>query len=209
VAICDKCGFNIPEDAAFCPNCGAPVRKIKEAQKPYENIWGDVRLGLLGTFLSLTITSIISAAAEGLDPYFIPPFLSALIVIYASRTKSLKDAIIVSVIIYLLTEAISSGLLLGTLYIHGEKLASYYSTYYGNVPTLADVVLYSISPITSILAGFIGFKIAPRRREVFYEHSGAGRYSPPLFYNVKGALKKLKYVFLGFFIEANMDVSGR
>lgn len=198
MAGCSKCGFELPEDAIFCPNCGAPVKKLTEERKTHESILGIIKLGLLGTFLSLIIVSVISAVAEGVELYFIPTFLSALIVIYTSGTKNLKDAIIVSMIIYLLTNAILSGLLLGTLYVQGEKLASYYSTYYENVPTLADVILYSTSPITAIFAGFVGFKIAPKRREISYEHSKWEEFGPTLFYNVKGSLKKLKYIFSAF-----------
>ncbi|MBA7493012.1 hypothetical protein ES702_03567 [subsurface metagenome] len=29
---CIKCGHEIPAEAAFCPNCGAPVRKKKEGE---------------------------------------------------------------------------------------------------------------------------------------------------------------------------------
>lgn len=202
MAACDKCGFSIPEDAVFCPNCGAPVRRVVEKKKPREDIWGNIRLGLMGTFLALIINSMIHTAAEGLNPYFIPSFLSALIVICASRTKNLKDAIIISMLIYLFTEAILSGLLLGTLYISGEKLASYYSIYYRDAPTLADVIFYSISPISSIISGFIGFKIAPRRKEVYYEGSRTGGFGPTLLHSMMGNLKKLKYIFLGFFIES-------
>ncbi|MEM1586592.1 MAG: zinc ribbon domain-containing protein [Candidatus Bathyarchaeia archaeon] len=198
VTTCSKCGFKLPEDAAFCPNCGAPAKKITEVERAYENIGRVIRLGLLGTFLSLIIISIISTAAEGMDLYFVPTFLSALIVIYTSRTSNLKDAVIVSMLIYLLTDAILSGLLLGTLYARGENLASYYSTYHKNAPTLADVILYAISPITAILAGFIGFRIAPRRREISPKQLKWEGFSPPLFYSVRGALKKLKYIFLAF-----------
>jgi len=202
VTTCDRCGFSIPEDAVFCPNCGAPVRKVVGKEKIREDIWRNIRLGLLGTFLALIINSMIYTAAEGLNLYFMPHFLSALIVICASRTKNIKDAMIISMLIYMLTEAILTGLLLGTLYMNGEKLASYYSIYYKDAPTLADVIFYSISPISSILAGFIGFKIAPKRREEYYESSRASAFGPALLHSTKGKLKKLKYIFLGFFIES-------
>ncbi|MEM1550770.1 MAG: zinc ribbon domain-containing protein [Candidatus Bathyarchaeia archaeon] len=195
---CSNCGFNVPEDAVFCPNCGAPVRRVIRTRRSSENIWGIIRLGLIGAFLSLIITAVISSAAEGINLYFIPSFLSALIVIYTSRTKDLKDATIISALTYLFAYAITSGLFLGTLYAHGESLASYYSTYFRDAPTLIDVILSPISPITAIIAGFLGYKIAPKRREVFYEYHVES--DPILFCGIKSALKKLKYILLGFFI---------
>lgn len=204
---CSNCGFDLPEDAFFCPNCGTPVRRIVEIQKAPENIWRSVRLSLIGTFLSIIISSIIAVAAEGFDPYFIPTFISALIIIYMSGTKSLRDALIISTLIYLVTEAILSGIFLGTLYTQGIKLSAYYSMYYGDAPTLTDVILYSISPITAVLAGFIGYKIS-LRREVSYERLRE-EPSPTLFSGIKGSLKKFKYVFLGFFIKSKLSAEGR
>jgi len=199
LAKCGSCGFELPEDAAFCPNCGEPVGRIMKAQKKTESLEMITRLSLAGVFLSLLITSLIAVTAEGFELYFIPTFISALIIIYASRTKNLKDAIIISALIYLITDALLSGLLLGTLYAQGIKLASYYSAYYKDAPTLIDVILYTISPVTAILAGFAGYKIAPRK-EVYCERPKEEHNV--LFYSVKGPLKKLKYVFLGFFIGA-------
>lgn len=199
MAKCSSCGFDLPEEAAFCPNCGEPVKKIMEIQKKTEGLERIIRLSLVGVFLSLIISSVIAVSAEGFEPYFIPTFISALIVIYISRTKNLKDAIIISALIYLITDALLSGLLLGTLYAQGMKLASYYSAYYKDAPTLIDVILYAISPVTAILAGFVGYKIAPRKGV----YGGRpGEEHDTLFYGVKGPLKKLKYVFLGFFIGA-------
>ncbi|MEM1515262.1 MAG: zinc ribbon domain-containing protein [Candidatus Bathyarchaeia archaeon] len=193
---CTNCGFNLPRDAAFCPNCGAPVRKVIKAKVVQENISWIIRLSLIGAFLSLIIYSIGSVIAENVSLYFIPTFVSALIIIYTSRTKSLKDAITISVLIYLFTNAILSGLTLGIIYIQGEKLVPYYE----NFPTLIDVILYPITPLTSILAGFIGSKIAPERIERPYEYPMES--GPMLFYGIKRGLKKLKYSFFGFFIEA-------
>lgn len=197
---CSYCGFDSPEDAAFCPNCGRPLRRAAEVQGRPEDIGRIIKLGLAGVFLSLIISSVIAVAAEGFDPYFLPTFLSSLIIIYASRTKNLKDAIIISALIYLATDALLSGLLLGTLYVQGIKLSSYYSIHYRDAPTLIDVILYTISPITAILAGFIGYKVAPSEKT--FDESSKENYGSMLLYNIKGSLKKLKYAFLGFFIKA-------
>lgn len=36
MVICKKCGANIPDNAAFCPGCGAPRPAEQPAQKPAE-----------------------------------------------------------------------------------------------------------------------------------------------------------------------------
>ncbi|UCB58391.1 MAG: zinc-ribbon domain-containing protein [Thermoplasmatales archaeon] len=33
---CEKCGANIPDNAAFCPECGAPKPTVQPAPKPAE-----------------------------------------------------------------------------------------------------------------------------------------------------------------------------
>lgn len=200
MAKCDNCGFELPEDAIFCPNCGTRVKEAELAEKRRENLGRIIMSSLMGVFLSLIISSIFSVAAEGIETYFVPTFISALIIIYASRVKSIKDAIIISALIYLFADALLSGLLLGTLYIRGMNLASYYSMYYKDAPTLIDVVLYTISPVTAVLAGVIGYKMVPKR-EVLYEQPREER-GTMLFYILRSPLKKLKYLSLGFFIEA-------
>jgi len=195
MATCSKCGFRIPEGAVFCPNCGAPVKRIEEHVAPSDRIGNLIRLGLLGTLLSFSITYLIASLAELIELYFIPSFLSALAVIYFSRTKNLKDAIIVAAIIYLFTEAIFNGLFLGTLLAMRQSIDSYYAEYYRNyVPTPVDVLMYSISPVTAIIAGYIGSKIAPRGREEIYGYPRESGIGPTLAYNIRDAFKKFKLI---------------
>jgi hypothetical protein len=197
MATCSKCGFRIPEGAVFCPNCGAPVKRVEEHIVPSGRIGNLIRLGLLGTLLSFSITYLIVSLAGSIELYFMPSFLSALVVIYFSRTKNLKDAIIVAAAVYLFTEAIFNGLFLGTLLAMRQSIDSYYAEYYRNyVPTVVDVLMYSISPITAIIAGYIGSKIAPKGREEVYGYPGESGIGPTLSCNVrvKDAFKKFKLI---------------
>jgi hypothetical protein len=189
---CSRCGFKLPEGALFCPNCGSPVRKVEEKQiAPSESITRPITLGLLGSFLSLTISSLMSFA--NIQLYFVPHFLASLIVIYFSGTRGLKDAAIVSMVTYLFTDAIIAGMILGSLYVANQSLASLYMDY--GVPTLLDVIMYLISPVTAILTAYIGSKIAPKRRETIAYIREEG-YGPPLFHGVEnledGAFKRFK-----------------
>jgi hypothetical protein len=202
MATCSKCGFRIPEGAVFCPNCGAPVKKIEEYVTPSDRIEKLIRLGLLGTLLSFSITYLIASLAGSIELYFIPSFLSSLVIIYFSRTKNLKDAIIVAAVIYLFTEAIFNGLFLGTLLAMQQSIDSYYAEYYRNyVPTIVDVLMYSISPVTAIIAGYIGSKMALRGREEMYGYLRERSIGPTLAYNIRSALKKFKLLLLALNIS--------
>lgn len=117
MARCRKCGFKLPAEAAYCPNCGEPVHRAEEFYEARE-VKELIRLSLLGMFISLVVD--IYASAGNINLYFVPPFLSAIITIYLSRVKSLKDALIVATTIYLLTSAVEGGLSLGILYVQGE-----------------------------------------------------------------------------------------
>ncbi|MBS7625089.1 MAG: zinc-ribbon domain-containing protein [Candidatus Bathyarchaeia archaeon] len=192
MATCSKCGFKLPEGAAFCPNCGAPVERVREEAAPSESIAGLLRLSIMGAFLALAILLF----AGSVNLYFLPYFFSALIVIYFSKVNRLKDAVIVATAIYLFGDAFLTGLFLGEVYISNQPLAAYYGDY---APTIIDVLMYSISPIMAIVAGYIGFKISPRRREEESYPKGF-RFEPTSTYFTRSLaflLKKLKYSFLG------------
>ncbi|MBS7648210.1 MAG: zinc ribbon domain-containing protein [Candidatus Bathyarchaeia archaeon] len=194
MATCNKCGFRLPEGAVFCPNCGAPVRKAEEYAVPSDSVASLLRLGMLGTFLSIAILTI----AGPVELYFVPSFVSALIIIYLSKTKRLRDAIIIAATIYLFTDAIITGMFLGTLYAYNQSLVSYYQQYYGDyVPTFIDVLMYSISPVTAVIAGYIGSRIAPRKREGAYPYYKEGGLGPTVVFSLTGAFKKFKYALIG------------
>ena len=55
---CEKCGAEIPEDAAFCPNCGAPIRAYQRSKLVTAG-WGErfvawiIDIIVVGIFLVL------------------------------------------------------------------------------------------------------------------------------------------------------------
>ena len=188
---CSKCGFELPESAVFCPNCGAQVKRAEEKYSaPSESILNPIRLGLLGAFLSI----IILMFAPSVDLYFLPSFVSTLAVVYFSRTRRLRDALIIAMTTYLFTDAVTGGLTLGYLYASKQPIALLYGEY---VPTLVDVVMYFISPVTAIIAGYIGWSIAPRRREAGYTYIRDRWLGPAVIYSIRKGLKKFKYALLG------------
>lgn len=192
MATCSKCGFKLPESAVFCPNCGAPVERVREEAAPSESIASLLKLGIMGAFLALAILLF----AGSINLYFLPYFISALVVIYFSRVSRLKDAVIIATATYLFGDAFLTGLFLGEVYISNQPLAVYYEDY---IPTIVDVLMYSITPIMAIVAGYIGFKISPKGRAEETYPKGF-RTEPTLTYltcNFIGLLKKLKYSFLG------------
>lgn len=186
MATCNRCGFGLPEGAVFCPNCGAPTKKVKGVAPSLDSIAEPIRLGLVGTLLSLTILMLLSSLM--IRPYFIPSFLSALAVTYFSRTKRLRDAVIIAMTIYLFTDAIDAGITLGTLYIEQQQIASIFEGY---IPSLIDVLMYSISPVTAIIAGYIGSRLAPEKREEPYAYIKEGGFEPTLAYSLEAASKNL------------------
>jgi hypothetical protein len=182
---CDECGFPLPDGAAFCPNCGAAIKKKAEAPASQrENIMNFLSAGLVGAFLSVTI----SLFSMPVDLYFIPSFVSSLIVIYLAKTEKLKDATIIAMTVFLFANAIINGVNLGTLYINNKSLSEYPEVA-NRVPTLLDVIMYTASPIMAIVAGYIGVNLTPKRRE---EHvpvpSGGGEEGGPggIIYSLKG-----------------------
>jgi len=102
---------------------------------------------------------ISSLAPQYLDLYFIPSFLSTLITIYLSRSRRLVEAVAIALAVYVFADAIAAGVTLGFLNSQGMSLSEAYGNY---VPSLLDVVMYSASPITAVVAGYIGFRLAPK-----------------------------------------------
>ncbi len=146
----------MPDGAGFCPNCGVAVKKRRDASvSSWKSVANSLKIGVLGAFLSVAI-SMFSPIP------LIPSFIASLIVIYFSKAGEIEDAMIIALTVYVLTEAITSGMVLGSLYINGESFASLYGDY---VPTLEDVIMYVVSPVTPFIAGYIGAKIAPKKRE--------------------------------------------
>ncbi|MEM2110595.1 MAG: zinc ribbon domain-containing protein [Candidatus Bathyarchaeia archaeon] len=182
---CEKCGFPLPEESNFCPNCGAIVKKRTEMPMSSRKvIAGSLKLGVLGAFLSITILLF----TPSVDLYFLPSFISSFIVIYLSGTKRIEKALIIAVTVYLLTDSFIASLVLGDLYIRHQTLASLYGDY---VPTFLDVIMYLVSPITAFIVAYLGARFAPQLREepssIAYrrEETGPGG----VVYSIKETLK--------------------
>ena len=159
---CNRCGFPLPEKAEFCPNCGLPISQKPEPQKaPTPNAMKILQAGVFGAFLSMTIQFFLPF---DFDFYFIPTFVSALIVTYIFRMKRLDEAIGTSVTVYLFAHGMLLTVFIATLYSQNIPLNQAYSS---RVPSLIDVVLYAAEPVTAVIAGYIGSRITstPERKE--------------------------------------------
>ncbi|RLI11497.1 hypothetical protein DRO35_04945 [Candidatus Bathyarchaeota archaeon] len=157
---CDKCGFPLPEDAEYCPNCGAPVRKtVMPTKAPLMSLDKILQAGVLGAFISVMIASLNSF---GIQLYFIPSFISSILVIFLFRTKRLEEAVLIAFTVYLFADAILGGMMLGTLYLDNISLSEAYSGY---ELSFLDVVAYLFNPISAIIAAYIGNKITLGAKE--------------------------------------------
>lgn len=168
MADCEKCGFPLPEEAIFCPNCGATVKKVLGARAFPNKIMNDfLKVGLFGTSLSI----IISLFSAPIDLYFIPPFVSSVIAIYLSRSRKIENAMLTSMMIYFLSIAIISVFNQAVLYAGNQSFADYLRAYPSDpnnrVPTLLDVLLYALYPITAFIAAYLGSRLVPKTREEF------------------------------------------
>ena len=96
---------------------------------------------------------------ENVNLFFVPSFVASIITIIAYRINDFKDSLITSFTIYLFTERIIGGLVLGTSYVFRVPYEITWS------PEIWEVALYSFRPISAILAAYIGTRVGPKRRE--------------------------------------------
>jgi len=154
---CQNCGTQLPEDARFCPNCGAPVRlKPQVTPEAKETALRYIVVGLLGAFLSVLISSLFNV---NVNLYFIPQFIASIIIIFAYRINDFKDSLITAFTIYLFTDGIIGGLVLGYSYVFHVPYEIIW------MPKIWEVILYAFTPISAILAAYIGVKISPKKKE--------------------------------------------
>ena len=154
MASCEKCGFPLPEDAEYCPNCGSPVRRIhapsRTALMPVGRI---LQAGILGAFISVMISSLTPPRVQ---LYFIPSFVSSLLVIFLFRTRRFEEAITISFAVYLFSDAILGGIIFGSLYIKGISLSE---AFRGYMLTFIDVAAHVFNPVSALIAAYLGNKI--------------------------------------------------
>lgn len=146
----------MPEDASFCPNCGAPA-EVEAKFKPEvgETTLRYLVIGLIGALLSVMIS-----AFSGVELYFIPSFVSSILIIYVYRINDFKESLIVTFTVYLFAEGISAGFVLGYSYAFNIPYEFSLS------PKIWEVILYSFNPISAFIAAYIGVRISPKRREL-------------------------------------------
>jgi len=88
----------LPSGAEYCPNCGTPVRREPKLQRlPSMSIGKVMQAGILGAFLSVMISSL---SPPEVQLYFIPSFVSSVIVIFLFRARRLEEAVITSFSVY-------------------------------------------------------------------------------------------------------------
>ena len=155
MASCEKCGFPLPEDAEYCPNCGSPVRRAHTPSRVALMSAGRIlQAGILGAFISVMISSL---APPRVQLYFIPSFVSSLLVIFLFRTRRFEEAITISFAVYLFSDAILGGIIFGSLYIKGISLSE---AYRGYMLTFLDVAAYVFNPVSALIAAYLGNRIA-------------------------------------------------
>jgi len=150
---CRNCGVQMPEDAAFCPHCGATVRlRAQHTLDVRESVLRYIVTGLMGAFLSVMIASL-----SGIELYFIPSFISSIFIIYMYRIGEFKESLIATFTVYLFADGILGTLVLGHYYVLNQTITF--------VPRVWDVALYPFNPISAFIASYIGSRISPKRRE--------------------------------------------
>lgn len=152
---CPKCGAQLPldENLRFCPNCGSRIRLRPHGVTAAIR---DLSIGIFGAFLS---TMIFFLSPPRINLYFLPSFLSTIFVIYVYRINDIKDALIVASSVYLFTNGILGAAILGSCFMEGIP----YNTNW--IPQLWEVILYTFEPVSAFIAGYIGVRLSPAKKE--------------------------------------------
>jgi len=166
VANCERCGLPLPVGAEYCPNCGTPVRKRPEIAIPTgAPVAKLIEAGLLGASLAIMISFFIP---QGIDVYFLPSFIGALGAIFLSRTRRLDEALLIAFSVYIFTDAIITVLNLSSLIFSNmswidlaNEIPSLYDELY-NVPSVTNVIIYAVNPISAVVAAYLGYKLSPK-----------------------------------------------
>ena len=112
-----------------------------------------IQAGVLGAFFSVMISSF---TPRGIQLYFIPSFISSMLVIFLLRVRRLEDAVAVAFAVYLFADALLGGMTLGYLYIQNISLSE---AYRGYSLTLIDVAGYISNPVSALIAAYVGNKL--------------------------------------------------
>ncbi len=168
VVNCERCGLPLPVGAEYCPNCGVPIRKKPEVSIPLAApVAKLIEAGLLGASLAIMVSFFVP---EGIDVYFLPSFLGALGAILLFRARRLDEALIIAFGVYLFTDAIITVLNLSSLFLSNMSwidLANEIPSLYdelNNPPSLTNIIMYVASPISAVVAAYLGYKLMPKPR---------------------------------------------
>ncbi len=154
MAYCSNCGFPLPEGAEYCPNCGVRVKKELTPQQPLPVSLGRIiQAGILGAFISVMISSL---SPPEIQLYFIPSFLSSVLVIFIFRTRRLEEAVTVAFSVYLFADAILGGIIFGSIYVQNIPLSEVYRGY---MLTFLDVATLVFNPVSALIAAYLGNKL--------------------------------------------------
>jgi hypothetical protein len=86
--------------------------------------------------------------------------------IFLFRARRLEEALFIALAVYFFTDGIITAINWSSLYLSNMSYATLVSTgsypELTNVPTLGDVLLYSIDPIAAIVAAYIGYKLTSK-----------------------------------------------
>lgn len=115
-----------------------------------------IKAGVFGFLLAIMINLFLSIYL-----YFIPSFLAAILAIYFFRLGELRDGLVAAFMTYIFTDGILNIIVLTDFY-------------FTNKPYSFDVdiftLLYQIIPaVTAVIAGYIGVRLAQRRKPVVRE----------------------------------------
>ena len=127
-------------------------RQVQERIPPL-HVEKIIQAGVLGAFFSVLISSL---TPRGIQLYFIPSFVSSVLIIFLFRVRRLEDAIAIAFAVYLFADALLGGMTLGYLYIENIPLSE---AYRGYSLTFIDVAGYIFNPVSALIAAYVGNKL--------------------------------------------------
>ena len=176
----------MPEGAEYCPNCGAHVGRTPIPQQPPAvSVGRIIQAGVLGAFISVMISSLSS---QSIQLYFIPSFISSILVIFLFRIKRLEEAVAVAFSVYLFADAILGGIIFGSLYVENISLSE---AYRGYMLTFIDVAAIVFNPISALISAYLGITLigggvkGERREGVGYGPEGEKEPSGGIIYSTR------------------------
>ncbi|MFZ0965852.1 MAG: hypothetical protein WAN82_04425 [Candidatus Bathyarchaeia archaeon] len=111
-----------------------------------------IKAGVYG-FLLAVVINLLSPVYL----YFIPSFLVAILAIYIFRLGTLKEGLVAAFMTYILCDGILNTLGLATYYFANESIPSFNV----DVWTMLSPI---VSAVTAVIAGYIGVRLAQKRK---------------------------------------------